>query len=139
MIAHWPGRIRAGSVCDTPVHVVDLMPTMLGLARAGVPDGYGMDGIDLGPLLRGGRVAPWALYWYHPFYDLRWLATPNAVMRGENWKLIESFGDYFDEEQHARYAGGAGGQDIGGVARVDPGVRHRSGGTQPRLGGGAGV
>jgi hypothetical protein len=31
-----------------------------------------------------------------PFYDLRWGATPSAVMREGEWKLIEYFGDWVD-------------------------------------------
>jgi hypothetical protein len=43
-----------------------------------------------------------ALYWYLPLYDLRWASTPAAVIREGDWKLIEHFGDSFDEAQRYR-------------------------------------
>ncbi|MEZ5401516.1 MAG: sulfatase [Bryobacteraceae bacterium] len=96
MIVRWPGRVRPGSVCDTPVHIVDTMPTLFAMAGARAPEGYVQDGADIGPLLAGRRMPERALYWYMPFYDLRWGATPSAVIREGRYKLIESFGDYVD-------------------------------------------
>jgi uncharacterized sulfatase len=55
------------------------------------------------PLFGGGSIAKRPLYWYHPFYDVRWLCTPNAVVREGDWKLIEFFGDYLDEAKGAEY------------------------------------
>ena len=42
-----------------------------------------------------------------PFYDIRWLATPTAVMRDGDYKLIEYFGDSFNEDRGAEYQPGA--------------------------------
>jgi uncharacterized sulfatase len=96
MIARWPGHVRAGSVSVTPVHIVDVMPTLLAMAGGKAPAGYVTDGIDITPLLEGRKAPDRALYWYMPFYDLRWGATPSAVIREGKWKLIDSFGDYVD-------------------------------------------
>lgn len=95
-LVRWPGRIRAGAVEATPVHVVDWLPTLFAAAGAVPPAGYPVDGVNLLPLLAGEALASRAIYWYLPLYDLRWAATPCAVIRDGDWKLIESFGDYFD-------------------------------------------
>ena len=97
-IVRWPGQIHAGTVEHTPVHVVDWMPTLFAAAGTNAPANHTTDGVNLLPLLRGGSLAPRALYWHMPLYDLRWAATPCAVIREGDWKLIESFGDYFDED-----------------------------------------
>lgn len=97
MIARWTGTIRPGQTCRTPVHIVDLMPTFFELAGAKKPEGYRTDGVSLVPLLSGRALAQRALYWYQPFYDVRWLATPCAVIREGDFKLLEFFGDYLKE------------------------------------------
>jgi arylsulfatase A-like enzyme len=86
------------------VHVVDWLPTLLEAASAGAgqpikaPTGVRLDGVSLVPLLRGEAMAERALFWHAPLYDLRWGATPCAVVRRGDWKLIEYFGDHFDAE-----------------------------------------
>jgi len=104
MIVRWPGVAKPGYTCTTPVHAVDFMPTFFAMAGAKLPAGYVTDGVDLTPLLNGrGRIASRALFWYMPFYDVRWLATPSAIIREGDYKLIDFFGDYIDEDRHAEY------------------------------------
>jgi arylsulfatase A-like enzyme len=50
MIFRLPGRVARGGVCPQPVSVVDLAPTLLGVA--GVKSPWRMDGRDLSPLLK---------------------------------------------------------------------------------------
>jgi uncharacterized sulfatase len=108
MIARWTGAVRPGQIRREPVHIVDLMPTFFELAHAQTPAGYRSDGISLVPLLEGRNLARRALYWYQPFYDIRWLATPSAVIREGDHKLIEFFGDSFEEgAAYAEYRPGA--------------------------------
>jgi len=95
-IVRWPGSVEQGSVCRTPIHVVDWMPTLLAAAGAEVPTEHQIDGDNLGPLLRGEDLAARNLYWHLPLYDLRWGLTPCAVIRRGDYKLIEFFGDRFD-------------------------------------------
>jgi arylsulfatase A-like enzyme len=104
-LVRWPGVVKPGSVCDTPVQVMDWMPTLLDVAGAPAPPGHKLDGVSLVPLLRGGLRPERALFWYAPFYELRWAATPCAVVRRGDWKLIEYFGDWFDDS--GNYHGGA--------------------------------
>lgn len=99
-IVRWPEAIDAGEVCQTPIHVVDWMPTLLNLA--GATNQVSTDGVDLSPLFRGQELPERSLYWYAPLYDLRWAATPAAVIRRGDWKLIQHFGDRFDRQQQYR-------------------------------------
>jgi arylsulfatase A-like enzyme len=95
-IVRWPSVAQAGAVCDTPVHVVDWLPTLLAAAGASTPAKHAVDGLDLRPLLEGRTLAPRGLYWYLPFYEVRWKQTPCAMVRRGDYKLIEFFGDRFD-------------------------------------------
>ncbi len=72
---------------------VEIAPAAGGAAA---PAGVSLDGTNLGPLLRGESLAPRPLYWHMPLYDLRWGATPCAVIRDGDWKLIDYFGDSVD-------------------------------------------
>jgi len=79
-IARWPGQIPAVEVCDDLAISVDLMPTMLELAGASVPDGHRLDGISLCPILTdsgslGGR-------------SLFWESGKQQAMRDGDWKLV---------------------------------------------------
>lgn len=104
-LVSWPGEVAAGSVSETPIHVTDWLPTLLEIGGGEVPELWPVDGINLEPLLRGGVVSERPIFFYLPLYDLRWGATPCAVMREGDWKLIEYFGDWVDSE--GRYVRGA--------------------------------
>lgn len=101
LIARWPGRIKPGGVCDTPVHAVDFYPTFAALASAKPPVGHHLDGEDLTPLLLGtGRLQRDTLFWHMPTYTAMYGRTPcSVVMRGD-WKLVHWFGDYLDTNGH---------------------------------------
>lgn len=100
-LLRWPASVKAGQTCSTPVHVTDWMPTLLKVAGALAPSDSAkaettFDGTDISPLLRGETLPERPLYFHLPLYDLRWAATPCAVIREGDWKLIEHFGDSFD-------------------------------------------
>lgn len=115
----WPQVVKPGSRSTTPIHVVDWLPTLLAAAGAESPPGHAVDGVNLGPLLAGGTLVERPLYWHLPLYDLRWGATPCAVIRDGDWKLIDYFGDSFDED--GRYRPGARRELFN--LRDDPGER----------------
>src|SRR5690606_32174679 len=52
-IAAWPGRIEAGRVSAVPISIVDLLPTVAGLAGASTDVPADVDGADIWPLLSG--------------------------------------------------------------------------------------
>ncbi|MCB1235769.1 MAG: sulfatase [Verrucomicrobiae bacterium] len=105
-LVRWPGVVPEGAVNSTPIHVVDWLPTLLEAAGAEIPPSAVVDGQSLVPLLRrSGSLPPRPLFWHLPLYDLRWGATPCAVVREGDWKLIEYFGDRFD--RRGNYVPGA--------------------------------
>lgn len=96
-IVRWPGQVKAGSTCDTPIHFVDLYPTFVAIAGAQPPPGHILDGESLLPLLlQKGPLNRKALYWHMPTYTTNYGRTPCAVIRKGDWKLIHWFGDYLD-------------------------------------------
>ena len=89
LIVHWPRGIRAdrrNSLEHQPAHLIDVMPTVLDVARAAYPREYKgqtiqpMEGVSLRPALDGrtlGRTQP--LFWEH---------ESNRAVREGNWKLL---------------------------------------------------
>lgn len=99
MMVRWPGKVKAGSVCSIPVHAIDIYPTLLEIAGGKMQQDWTIDGRSITALLEGtGDLDRDALFWYMPLYDQSWGATPCAVMRQGDYKLIEFFGDYCDRE-----------------------------------------
>jgi arylsulfatase len=52
-VARWPGKIRAGSVSNCVSYFPDWFPTLAAVAGAPLPGDRQIDGIDLGPVLKG--------------------------------------------------------------------------------------
>lgn len=52
-IAWWPGKVPAGKTIHDMVSTLDLLPTILKLAGAKVPDDRDLDGYDIAPVLFG--------------------------------------------------------------------------------------
>jgi len=110
LLVRWPGKVKAGSECDAPVHTVDFYPTLVSVASAKVvsslaesktPDATKaastLDGESLLPLLtQTGPLQRPALFWHMPTYTTNYGRTPCAVIREGDWKLIQWFGDYLD-------------------------------------------
>ncbi len=79
-LARWPGRIPAGRTCDALASMMDIFPTVAHLCGAALPS-KPLDGIDIWPLLSGGRQSierPPLLYFDN--WDLQ-------CARWMNWKL----------------------------------------------------
>lgn len=51
LIVRWPDKIPAGRFNQEPISIVDIAPTLLGLAGVSVPDG--MEGTDCSAMIRG--------------------------------------------------------------------------------------
>jgi len=79
-IMRWPRTIPAGHVCDELATSLDLFTTTLRLAGAPMPS-RPVDGIDLGPLVRGERGARGReTFWYYAGDELQ-------AVRDGDWKL----------------------------------------------------
>ena len=79
-IACWPGRIPAGGICDETVISIDVMPTLLELAKASVPKNHQLDGVSLVSLLTAQQaLKPRTLFWDY---------NGRAAVRQGPWKLL---------------------------------------------------
>jgi arylsulfatase A-like enzyme len=75
-IAWWPGKIKPGTVNNDLFIGMDLMPTMLELAGARVPEGHKLDGVSMVAALLGKRMGARQLFW------------DGRAMRDGKWKLV---------------------------------------------------
>jgi arylsulfatase A-like enzyme len=89
LIVRWPGKVKAGSVTETPVIHTDWTPTLL--AVTGIEPLGKFDGVSLSGLLtRGEAPAPRPLYWHQPHY-MNQGSRPSGAIRQGDWKLIEHY------------------------------------------------
>ena len=91
--AHWPARIRPGTICEAVAAHIDVMPTILAACGTGLPAGVKLDGRSFLPLLMGETVdwPPRTIFiqshrgdvpvLYHHFAAIAW-----------PWKLVNSSG-----------------------------------------------
>jgi arylsulfatase A-like enzyme len=84
--ANWPGKLGPRAV-ESPVHVVDWMPTLMRLAGYEQEEDLQWDGRDIWPLLTGELTTPEprTLYW-------KFRGGSFAIREGD-WKLIMPGGD----------------------------------------------
>jgi len=101
-IVRWPGRVKPGTVCDTPIIGIDFYPTFLEIVETKKPNGKVLDGVNLIPLLTGGTIPERPLFWHFPIYlqgkmdgarDPAFRTRPGTVVRLGDWKLHEYFED----------------------------------------------
>lgn len=81
LFVKWPNKIEPGTVIDTPVAHIDLMPTLAAAAGADLPDSVEIDGQNLLPVMMGeGSVVREhdAIFWQSGYY---------RVVRAGDWKL----------------------------------------------------
>lgn len=80
-IARWPGRIPAGRTIREPAGIIDLFPTILGLAGARLPSDRVVDGKDIWPLITGQQARS-------PHEALFAMSGARlAIVRSGRWKL----------------------------------------------------
>jgi arylsulfatase A-like enzyme len=80
-LANWPGHINAGSTVDGMMHVVDMYPTLVGLAGASTGKSKPLDGLNVWPTISEAKPSPRTeiVYNVEPF---------RAGIREGDWKLI---------------------------------------------------
>ncbi|MHC4744924.1 MAG: sulfatase [Planctomycetota bacterium] len=104
MFVRWPGVVKAGTNCETPVISTDFFPTMLEIAGAERPQGKILDGESIVPLLKGGQsLGRDAIFWHFPAYlqgsvsgarDSKFRTRPVGVVRKGKWKLMQFFEEW---------------------------------------------
>lgn len=85
LIAWWPGTVPAGRTCDEFATAMDLWPTLARLVGQSPPPDRRLDGLDIGPLLRGepGARSPHGPVYFRYGYRERSL----EAVRDGRWKL----------------------------------------------------
>ena len=95
LLVRWPGKVEAGSTCDTPVTSPDFYPTLLAAAGIDPMPEQHCDGENLMALLTGEErngLADRPIFWHYPHYGNQG-GTPGSSVRQGDWKLIEFLED----------------------------------------------
>ena len=79
--ANWPGHIKPGSTVDAMIHVVDMYPTLAGLAGASTAKCKPLDGLNVWDTIAEGMPSPRTEFVYN-------LEPFRAALRQGEWKLI---------------------------------------------------
>ena len=81
-LARWPGHIPTGRVSNETVHLVDLFPTLAGVAGGKIPQDRVMDGVDQLPFFSGQTdtsARDWVpIYVQNELFGVKW----------RHWKLL---------------------------------------------------
>ncbi|MBI2950058.1 MAG: arylsulfatase [Verrucomicrobia bacterium] len=99
-LAVWDGKLKPGTVCNEPLHIVDWYPTLLKLAGVSLTQKLPLDGRDLWPTLAEGKSTP------HEEILHNLTPAAGAIRRGD-WKLVLN-GARGTAEPEAKPEGGQG-------------------------------
>jgi len=83
-VVSWPGRLKAGTIVNEPLHIVDIYPTFVKLGGGSLAQPFPLDGKDAWPTIAEGKPTPHE----EIVYGL------GAIRRGD-WKLIEADVEYY--------------------------------------------
>ncbi|BCU79851.1 sulfatase [Luteolibacter sp. LG18] len=96
-IVRAPGLTKPGSVNDTPVIGTDFLPTFAKLAGIEGKPAPVLDGVDISPALRGGKLERDTFLWHYPHYWWGGNISPYSVIHSGDWKLVR-WNEYGSEE-----------------------------------------
>jgi arylsulfatase A-like enzyme len=89
----WPGITKPGSRCDEIIQTSDFYPTLLNALDIDLPKNWPIDGVDILPALKGGKLNRKVIFTYFPHDPPAppdWMPPSIAVHAGD-WKLIRQF------------------------------------------------
>jgi len=88
----WPGVTKPGSRSNEIIQTADFYPTLLENLGMGLPENYPVDGINIMPALKGGKLDRDGIFTYFPvgMPAPDWLPPSMSVYSGD-WKLIRIF------------------------------------------------
>jgi arylsulfatase A len=96
-IVRWPGMVKAGSVTDFPIQLLDLYPTFLDIVNVPPKEDYPLDGESFFSLLTGGKsMQREAIFMHRPHYQPKYAGTPVSVTWKNDYKLIFYYNDFLD-------------------------------------------
>jgi len=119
--ATWTGVLKAGSVVQEPLHIVDMYPTLIKLAGGSLKQPQPLDGRDAWPTIAEGKASP--------HEDILLNVTPaNGAIRCGDWKLVHN-GDV-----GANGAGGKAEKDVYELFNLakDPSEKNDLSGKNPQ-------
>jgi len=93
-LVRWPGKVKPGTTCATPVISTDLYPTLLQAAGAPAETQKPLDGESIVPLLKqSGGLKRDALYFHYPNYAFHKRNRLGSAVREGTYKLIKHYDD----------------------------------------------
>ena len=94
LIVRWPGVVRGGATCRTPVISTDFYPTLLEAAGLPGETGKTLDGESILPALRQtGRLKRKAIFLHYPNYAWHRSNRLGGAIREGDYKLIKWYDD----------------------------------------------
>jgi len=94
LIVRWPGVVKPGTTCATPVISTDFYPTILEIAGLKLNPKQPMDGESIVPLFRQtGSLQRKAIYFHYPNYAFHRSNRLGGAIREGDYKLIEYYDD----------------------------------------------
>ena len=94
LIVRWPGVVKPGTVCKTPVISTDFFPTLLQAAGVKSKAGETLDGESLLPVLKQtGRLKRDAIHFHYPNYAWHGSNRLGSAIRKGHYKLIQRADD----------------------------------------------
>lgn len=82
-ILYYPGKTKAGSICDIPIQTLDVFPTLIEIASGEPCPDTQIQGKSLLPLMNGEKFPERNLYFFRSYED-----QYAAIISGD-WKLIK--------------------------------------------------
>jgi len=94
LIVRWPGTVRSGTICQTPVISTDFYPTILEVAGLTPNKSKTLDGESILPSLRQtGRLKRKAIFFHYPNYAWHRSNRLGGAIREDDYKLIKWYDD----------------------------------------------
>lgn len=94
LVVRWPGIVRAGAVCRTPVVSMDFYPTLLDAAGLKPDPDSPLDGENLMPLLaETGELRREEIFFHYPNYAWHKSNRLGGAVRSGDYKLILRYDD----------------------------------------------
>ncbi len=82
-VIRWPGKIKPGSVTDTPIYGCDYLPTICDVVGIPMPTDRVIDGTSIRPVFTNGplkRIQP--MFWRNAYYEMR------IAIIDDDWKIM---------------------------------------------------
>lgn len=94
-IVRWPGHVKAGATCATPIISTDTFPTLLEVAGLEADSDKPLDGVSIVALLeQTGELGRESIYFHYPNHAFHKQNRLGSAIREGQHKLILYYDDY---------------------------------------------